>query len=97
MDQNFRFIPRSCASNSVTRPGCSPWATVSPADSLPPPSTAVFLPEEKKGRTEAVDPKTIQRLEKSEEKVSYERWTGVESFKKGHSAALEPTPTNTDS
>ena len=31
-------------------PGCSPWATVSPADSLPPPPTAVFLPEERKYR-----------------------------------------------
>lgn len=60
MDQNFGLGARSCASNAVTSTGCSPWATVSPADSLPASPTAVFLPEGREGRTEAVDPKTIE-------------------------------------
>lgn len=40
MDQNSRLGLKSCTAIPVTS---SPWATVSPAASLPPPPTAVFL------------------------------------------------------
>lgn len=45
MGQNFRCDLRSCASNPVTSTWAQPWATLSPADSLLPPPTAVLLPE----------------------------------------------------
>lgn len=57
MDRNSGLCQRSCTSIPVAS---SPWAIVSPAANLPPPPTAVFLPGGREGRTEAVDPKTIE-------------------------------------
>lgn len=49
-----------CASNPATSTCKQPGCSVSPEDSLPPPPTAVFPLQGKEGRTEAVDPKTIE-------------------------------------